>query len=71
MVPYLNIATHLEGVPYDRLLQEKGFGGYPSLAFMDAEGNVIGKPNDRTVASFASSRDALMSIDSVRTKAER
>jgi hypothetical protein len=70
VVPYLNIATHLEGVPYDRLLQEKGFGGYPSLAFMDAEGNVIGKPNDRTVASFASSRDALMSIDSVRAKAE-
>ena len=69
-MPYLNVATHLDNVPYDKLLQEKGFRGYPTLAFMDAEGNVIGKPNDRTVAAFASSRDALMAIGEVRARAE-
>jgi len=69
VVPYLNVASHLEGVPYDKLLQEKGFGGYPTLAFMDADGEVIGKPNDRTVAAFSNSRDALMAIDAVREKA--
>ena len=69
-MPYLNVATHLDNVPYDRLLQEKGFGGYPTLAFMDAEGNVIGKPNDRSVAAFASARDALMVIGEVRRKAD-
>lgn len=68
VVPYLNVASHLDGVPYDKLLQEKGFGGYPTLAFMDAEGKVIGKPTDRTVAAFVSSRDALMSIGAVRAK---
>jgi hypothetical protein len=66
----LNIATHLDGVPYDKLLQEKGFRGYPTLAFMDAEGNVVGKPNDRTVKAFGQSRDALMAIDSIRALAE-
>jgi hypothetical protein len=70
VVPYLNVASHLDGVPYDNLLQEKGFGGYPSLAFMDEDGNVIGKPSDRTVSAFSDSRDALMVIDAVRAKAE-
>jgi hypothetical protein len=66
----LNVATHLDDVPYDKLLQEKGFRGYPSLAFMDAEGNVIGQPSDRTVAAFANTRDALVKVDAVRERAD-
>ena len=37
---------------------------------MDAEGNVVGKPNDRTVIAFGQARDALKVIDSVRAQAE-
>ena len=69
-MPYLNVATHLDNVPYDKLLREKGFGSYPTLAFMDADGDVIGQPSDRTIASFASTRDALIEVQAVRKKAD-
>ncbi|MDG1498710.1 MAG: hypothetical protein P8R48_01960 [Planctomycetota bacterium] len=69
-MPYISIATNLDNVPHDKLLQEKGFRGFPTLAFMDAAGNVIGQPYDRTLAAFSSSRDALMAIGEVRRKSD-
>jgi hypothetical protein len=69
-VPYLHVTTRLDNVPYDKLLGEKGFGSFPTLAFMDHEGNVIGQPSDRTVAAFASTRDALIELDAVRKRAD-
>lgn len=41
------------------MLGEKGFRGFPSLAFMDADGNIIGKPQERTVASFEETHQHL------------
>ena len=52
MVPYLNIMTRIEGHPHDDLLREKGYGGHPTLAFLDPEGNVLARPRERTVESF-------------------
>ena len=48
----MHITTRITGKKYDGLLAEKGFRGFPSLAFMDADGIIIGKPRERTVASF-------------------
>lgn len=62
--------TKIDGHPYDGLLGEKGFRGFPSLAFMDAEGNVLGEPSGRSISSFNDTRDALSSISIVREKAE-
>lgn len=59
VIPFLHVTTKIEGMKYDGLLQEKGFGGFPSLAFMDAEGNVIHKQGDRSVEGFTASMVAL------------
>lgn len=46
------------------MLGEKGFRSFPSLAFLDAEGNVIGEPASRTVQSF----DETLVLLSAHTK---
>ena len=62
--------TKIEGRAHDDLLITKGFGGFPTLAFMDAEGEILGQPADRSVLSFEACREALMVIDEVSAKAD-
>ena len=69
-MPFLHITTKITDHPYDSLLREKGFGGFPSLAFMDADGEVLGQPKDRSVESFAATVDALTRIELVAADAE-
>lgn len=45
--------SHLDDEPYPTLLRDKGFNSFPTLCYMDADGNVLGKPLQRTVAGFA------------------
>ena len=52
VVPYLNIMTKIEGRPYDDMLIDKGFGGFPTLAFMDVDGKVLAQPSGRSVEAF-------------------
>ncbi len=59
VIPFLHITSKIEGMKHDGLLQEKGFGGFPSLAFMDAEGNIIHKQGARSVEAFTASMHAL------------
>jgi hypothetical protein len=59
VVPFLHVTTRITGHPYDGLLSEKGFRGFPSLAFMDAEGNVIARQSERTVEGFHKTLDAV------------
>ncbi|MDF1798458.1 MAG: hypothetical protein P1V81_04730 [Planctomycetota bacterium] len=68
-MPFLHITTRITDHPYDSLLREKGFGGFPSLAFMDADGEVLGQPKDRSVESFAATADALVRIKAVAADA--
>jgi hypothetical protein len=51
-VLFVHNTSRVDDEPYPTLLQDKGFGGFPSLCFMDAEGNVLAKPAQRTVAAF-------------------
>jgi hypothetical protein len=69
VVPFLHVTTKIDGHPYDGLLKEKGFGGFPTLAFADAEGQVLGQPGERSVASFAAARDALVALPDVEARA--
>ena len=69
-MPFLHITTRITDHPYDGLLREKGFGGFPSLAFMDAEGEVVAQPRDRNVASFAATVEALGKLDAVQAKVD-
>ncbi|RMH04851.1 MAG: hypothetical protein D6702_02080 [Planctomycetota bacterium] len=51
-MPFLHITTRIEGHPYDNLLREKGGRGFPTLQFMDADGNTLAVQSERTVAGF-------------------
>jgi len=68
-VPYLSVMTKIEERPYDDLLLKKGFGGFPTLAFMDAEGEVLAQPTDRSVQAFVACREALAVVDDVSARA--
>lgn len=62
VVPYLNITTHIEGRAHEGLLREVGGRGFPTMKFMDGDGNVLGEPGGRDIAAF---EKALASIESV------
>lgn len=62
--------SRVDDEPYPRLLQEKGFGGFPSLCFMDAEGNVLVRQSARTVDAFEKTAARLKSLLELRAKVE-
>ena len=62
--------SRVDDEPYPRLLQEKGFGGFPSLCFMDAEGNVVVRQSARTVEAFEATASRLKSLFELRAKVE-
>lgn len=68
VVPYLHVTTRIADRPHENLLQEKGFGGFPSLAFMDAEGTVLAQPRGRSVEAFDTTLSALERYDDLKTR---
>lgn len=60
VVAFMHVTTRIPGRTHDGLLQEKGFRGFPSLAFMDAKGEIIAKPQGRSVEGFDATLDALI-----------
>ncbi len=48
----MHVTTRIPGRKYDGLLKENGFRGFPTLCFMDADGNVLLSRVDRTIAGF-------------------
>jgi hypothetical protein len=60
VVPFLHITTRIKGDKHQGLLQEKGGRGFPHLAFLDADGNVLAKPSKRTVAGFQDTLDTAV-----------
>lgn len=53
------------------MLQEKGFTGFPSLCFMDADGNVLTKPQARTVAAFRETHASTKALAMLRQKGDK
>ncbi|MEE2888628.1 MAG: hypothetical protein VX951_14455 [Planctomycetota bacterium] len=49
---FLHITSRIKSEKYPDLLSEKGGRGFPHLAFMDQDGNVLAKPKKRSVAGF-------------------
>lgn len=62
--------SRVDDEPYPQLLQQKGFGGFPSLCFMDAEGNVVVRQSARTVEAFEATASRLKSLFELRAKVE-
>jgi hypothetical protein len=71
VIPYLNVMTKIEGHPYDNLLRDKGFGGFPSLAFMDAEGNVLAKQGERSVEGFRKTHKAVANFQDLQARIKK
>lgn len=67
---FLHNTSRLDDEPYPDLLKEKGFTGFPTLAFMDDEGNVLAKPASRTVESYDKTLSLVESVLSLKAKAE-
>lgn len=59
VVPFMHVTTRIPDRKHEKLLSEKGFRGFPSLAFMDAKGEVIAKPQGRSVEVFEKTLVAL------------
>jgi len=64
------MTSRVEGDAYPKLLSEKGGTGFPYLVFMDAEGNVLAKAGDRSVAGFQKTREACLSFLALEKKAK-
>ena len=67
---FLHNTSRVEDEPYPRLLQDKGFRGFPSICFMDAEGNVLTKPG-RTVKAMAEMQAETQQLVALRQKGDK
>ena len=70
VVPYLNITTHIEGRAHEDLLAEVGGRGFPTMKYMDADGNVLGEPSGRDVAAFESTLSAIEAVFALEKRIE-
>jgi len=70
-VVFMHITTRIEGEKYDKLLSEKGGTGFPYLAYLDADGNVIAKhEGQRTVDGFETTAGKAREFLELKKKAE-
>lgn len=70
-VLFLHVTTRVESDPYQNLLHEKGGSGFPHLAFLDAEGSVIGvHQGSRDVEGFRKTGEKAKSLAELKKKAE-
>ncbi|MBI2923901.1 MAG: hypothetical protein HYY18_22815 [Planctomycetes bacterium] len=67
------MTTHIDGAPYDELLNEKGGRGWPFFAVLDADGTLLAKHGyDRSfdVAGFTKTIEEGLELRTKRRKAE-
>jgi 3-deoxy-D-manno-octulosonate 8-phosphate phosphatase KdsC-like HAD superfamily phosphatase len=69
---FAHVTTRIEGRKHDGLLSEKGFGGFPSIAAMDENGDIIAKlSGGRDVAGFEAMMASGAKFMEIRGKAEK
>lgn len=67
---FVHNTSRVADEPYPTLLQDKGFRGFPSICFMDAEGNVLTRP-PRSVAGFIEVHAATRRLVDLRAKGDK
>lgn len=70
VVLFLHNTSRVEDEKYPTLLQDKGFRGFPSICFMDADGNVLTKPG-RSVQAFVDTHKETLALSTLRSKSAR
>ena len=68
VVPFAAVMTKSEERPHDELLRTYGFGGFPSLALLDANGDAIMKGIGRDVHSMSSAVKAARDYEDLKAK---
>lgn len=69
-VLFCHVTTQIDGRPDDDLMRQKEFRGFPSLAIMDAEGEVVKRDVGRTVEAMSSAIDAVQSYTTLKAKVD-
>ena len=62
--------SHVTDEPYPTLLQDKGFRAFPSICFMDTEGNVLTRPG-RSVKAMAETQAQTSQLVALRAKGDK
>ena len=71
VVLFCHVTSHVGSDPYQGLLQEKGGGGFPYLAFLDDKGEVIAAHDGpRTLEAFRSTAGTVREYRDLLEKAE-
>ncbi len=73
VVPFLHVTTHIQGRKDDDLFHRKNkFGGYPTLAFMDASGEILLTlhPSQRSIEGFEEAFELASRYASLRKRAK-
>lgn len=68
VVLFLHNTSRVEDEPYPKLLSEKGFGGFPSICFLDADGNVTVRNLQREIGSLTKARANLDQLAELRER---
>lgn len=69
---FAHVTTRIEGRKYEGLLSEKGFSGFPSLAALDENGDIIAKlTTSRDVEGFKTMMASGAKFMEVRAKTEK
>jgi hypothetical protein len=71
VVLFCHVTSRVEADKDQGLLQEKGGRGFPYLVWMDAEGNVLAKQGERTVAGFEKTRTNLVAFAEMDAKFQK
>ena len=66
VVLFVHCTSHVEGDANPHLLREKGFVSYPTLCFMDADGNVTVRAPQRDVPGLAAVASRLGELEQLR-----
>lgn len=70
-MPFLHVTTRIEGAAHDGLLKDKGGRGFPTLMFLDAEGNILAQQGDRSVAGFEATLASLQRWRDLKQRADK
>src|SRR5688572_18183838 len=62
--------TQLSDEKHPNLWAEKGLTGWPTVCFMDAEGNILARP-PRSVAGFRETQPQVQKVVTLRAKGDK
>ena len=60
--------TRIEGHSHDAISNKYGIRGFPTLMFLNADGDKVGEPGGRSVEAFGGTLNDLKALDAIRAR---